>query len=382
MNIIHVITGLGDGGAEAVLYRLCANDRSYRHTVISLMDDDKYGPLLREIGVVVYCLNLRRGRFRFRALWQLWRLLRMIKPDVVQTWMYHADFLGGVAARLALIRKVFWGIRHTTLEPGKSSRATMFTVRLLAFFSWVVPYRIILCAHKAVLVHRALGYDTSRMRIIPNGYNLEEFVPNASARQQLRFDLAVSDDLPLLGMVGRFDAQKDHGNLLQALSILSKVERKFCFVLVGTGLSINNTQLVQQIHQAGLQDKVHLLGRRNDISTVMNALDVHVLSSSSEAFPNVLAEAMACGTPCVSTDVGDASIIVGDTGWLVPPCNPQALAEGIQAALRAKDDITAWSNRQLAARQRVVDNFSIHKMVSSYHKVWFASSKQTATMVS
>lgn len=373
MRLTHIITGLNDGGAEAVLYRLCRHDTANTHTVISLMDEGKYGPLLREAGVAVHCLNLPRGRVRLSALWWLWRLLREQRPNVVQTWMYHADLLGGGLARLAGVRGVVWGIHHTTLEPGQSSWGTIWIARLLAILSRGVPRRIAVCANKAVAVHGALGYDTARMVVIPNGYNLEQFAPDAAARARLRSEWAVPDNLPLLGLVGRFDPQKDHANLLQALVRLCQQGERFRCVLVGAGLAEDNYALVQHIQQAGLKDQVRLLGRRNDIPAVMSALDMHVLSSSAEAFPNVLAEAMACGTPCVTTDVGDAALIVGDVGWVVPPCNSQALADAIRAALGMWKDTVVWSARRHTARQRVVDNYGIQKMVMAYHSVWRAA---------
>lgn len=369
MNITHIITGLNDGGAEAVLYRLCIHDKENHHTVISLMDAGKYGPLLEAAGVSVHCLSLPRGRLQPGALWRLWRLLRALKPDAVQTWMYHADLVGGIVARLAGVRAVVWGIHHTTLEPGKSSRATIWIAHLLARLSYFVPRRIAVCAQRAVTVHGALGYDTARMRVIANGYDLCQFTPDAAAGKALRAQWQIVAGTPLIGMVGRFDPQKDHANLLAALAHLQGQKVDFICVLVGAGLDADNAALVQQIEQAGLQALVRMVGRRSDIPAVMNALDVHVLSSSAEAFPNVLAEAMACGTPCVTTDVGDASVIVGDTGWVVPPSNAVALANGIESALSVQKD-PGWDERKQAARLRIEQHFSIERMVAAYNAVW------------
>ena len=369
-RVLHIITGLNDGGAEAVLYRLCTHEKESHHTVVSLMDEGKYGPFLRQAGIEVYCLNQPRGRMRPDALWKLWRLLCARKPDVVQTWMYHADLLGGTLARLAGIRRVIWGIRHTTLEPGKSSRSTIWIARILARLSRTVPSRIVVCAQRAVQVHGDLGYDIVRMVVVPNGYDLDCFAPDEQQRRRLRNSWQIPPNVPLIGMVGRFDPLKDHANLLSALALLRRQGARFACVLVGTGVDAGNTSLVQQLQQMELRDHVRLLGRRNDIPAVMNALDVHVLSSSGEAFPNVLAEAMACGTPCVTTDVGDAALIVGDTGWVVPPRNAQALADGILAALSAREDASCWKRKQQAARQRVVDHFSIQRMVAAYRQVW------------
>jgi glycosyltransferase involved in cell wall biosynthesis len=370
MHVAHIITGLADGGAEAVLYRLCTHDEQDRHTVVSLMDEGKYGPVLRKAGIDVHCLHLPRGRLRPAAPWRLWRLLRALDPDVVQTWMYHADLIGGLAARLAGQRAIVWGIRHTTLEPGKSRRATIWVARLDARLSRWVPAAIVCCAAQARDVHVRLGYAAEKFVIIPNGYDVGRFRPDAAARARLRAEWGVPDGVPLLGMVARFDPQKDHANLLAACARLQASGADFAAVLVGTGCDAGNAALVQQLAAAGLTQRVRLLGRRDDVPAVMAALDVHVLSSLGEAFPNVLAEAMACGTPCVTTDVGDAAQIVGETGWVVPPRNPGALAAALEQALQVRQDGPAWADRRQRARARVESEFGIDDMVTRYRALW------------
>lgn len=141
-------------------------------------------------------------------------------------------------------------------------------------------------------------------------------------------------------------------------------------MLVGRGLDTDNTQLVSWLIQYGLQDEILLLGQRKDVPAIMNALDLHVLPSTAEGFPNVIAEAMACETPCVSTDVGDAAYIIGQTGWLVPPADAQLLAEAIQSALVCWNDKAAWSLRRTAARSRIMEHFSLEKMVATYRATW------------
>jgi len=231
---------------------------------------------------------------------------------------------------------------------------------MLAHLSRIVPHRIAVCAQKAVDVHGALGYD------------LTLFAPDDASRVRLREQWLISDELLLLGMVGRFDPQKDQANLIDALALLRQQGVAFVCVFVGPGMDVDNASLMQHIMNAGLVDQVHLLGSREDIPAVMNALDLHVLSSSyGEAFPNVLAEAMACGTPCVTTDVGDAAVIVGETGWVVPPCNSDALSIGIESALlERRDQPKVWAARQAAVRNRIMASFSLEKMISAYSGVW------------
>jgi glycosyltransferase involved in cell wall biosynthesis len=370
MKLFHIITGLNDGGAEAVLYRLCVADKNIIHVVVSLMDGGKYATLLEANSIAVHCLNMQRGKLTFSALLKLRHLLHSIQPDIIQTWMYHADLVGGVIARLSGYSNIYWGIHHSNLDPLTSRKTTIFTAKACAFLSSLVPEGIICCSEKGAAIHKELGYKGEKLKVVPNGYNTSEFLPDSTVGENLRRELTIAADLPLIGMVARFDAQKDHQNLLQALSLLKVNNHKFHCLLVGTGLEEGNTELVQSIKGLDLWGVVSLLGRRSDIPKVMNCIDLHVLSSHGEAFPNVLAEAMACGTPCVTTDVGDAGFIVGDTGWVVPAKDPEKLAKAILEAFSCLADDYQWQLRREAARRRIVENFSIEKMVQSYRAFW------------
>lgn len=369
MKVVHVISGLKDGGAEAVLYRLCSRDASSNHhVVVSLAGMGRYGHRLVESNVTVKTLGMTPGRFSLRAFWRLFLLLRKENPNVVQTWMYHADLIGGVAARLAGFKNLVWGVHHSTLEVGSSKRIIIWIARLAGQLSWL-PAKIIVCSQRAMVVHESLGYPAARMRFVPNGYDLTAFCRQPEAGQALKATLGLSADVPLIGTVGRYNPQKDHANLLRALAILKQRNTAFTCILVGTDMTPDNHELVALIKQLDLADCVYLLGVRQDIPVVMSALDLHVLSSSSEAFPNVVAEAMACETPNVVTDVGDAAYIVGETGWVVPPKDAQALAAAIESAL-AEQSQPSWPERGAAARRRVANNFSIDQMVNAYHQVW------------
>lgn len=372
MIVAHIITGLEDGGAEAVLYRLCLADKKNMHVVISLQGQAKYGSLLNKAGITVHCLDMPRGKLTLSGIWKLARVLRQLHPNVVQTWMYHADLIGGLVARFVGIRKVFWGLHTTTLEKGKTRRATIVVARINALLSRWIPKRIVSCSQKGVIVHQALGYATDKLQFIPNGYDLRQFFPDSPAGRVLKSTLAIPDQVPVLGMVARFDPQKDHLNLIAALGLLKQSGRDFRCALVGIGMNETNTVLVEWIDEYKVRDRVLLLGQRNDIPVFMNALDVHVLSSLyGEAFPNVLCEAMACGTPCITTDVGDAGFIVGDTGWVVPVSAAESLSHAMAGAIeRRLADPAAWKRRQVEAVKRILDNFSIEIMVDNYNRAW------------
>ena len=369
--IVHIITGLNSGGAEGVLYRLCAecHDSNHRHTVISLMDRGVYGDRLESLGVTLHCLCMPRGWITVKGIFRLYRLLRRHSSSVVQTWMYHADLIGGVIAKLAGVKAVIWGIRGP-LDLRETGFSTRSIARLCAWLSHFVPTRIVSNSNYAARVHQDFGYKPERFIVIPNGYPSDRPTPSALERQAARDELQTNRGLPLLGMVARFDSYKDHNNLFEALGLLKSRSIPFCCVLVGAGMDNRNAVIQRQINEAGISDSLRLLGMRDNIPAVMNALDVHILSSLGESFPNVIAEAMACGTPCVTTDVGDAALIVGDTGWVVPPRDPTALADAIADAIGALSDKDQWARRRASARLRIQEKFSVETMCSAYRNLW------------
>ena len=250
-KVLHVITGLNDGGAEGVLARLCLHSNEVTHVVISLMDEGKYGPLLKRSGVAVHCLSMSSGIPSIGRMIQLVRLIRLERPDAVQTWMYHADLLGGLAARLAGVRRVFWGVRMSSLEQGKSSRLTRWIASVSALLSVWVPKKIICCANKAVSVHGELGYDRDKLTMIPNGYDLSRFKADPSRGNKIRKQLGLGYESFVIGMVGRFDPLKDHSNLLEALAKLAEKEIDFQCLLVGKGLVLENVTLRDHIIDLG-----------------------------------------------------------------------------------------------------------------------------------
>ena len=370
MKVLHVITSLGQGGAEAVLYRLVeASPGDISHIVVSLRDEAYYGPRLRALGVEVHALGMPRGRATLSGVFELRRLIVRAAPDVVQTWMYHADLLGGLVARWVGARAVVWGIHHANLDADKTRLSTRIALMSCAFISSGIPTSIACCSHRAAAFHQAYGYRPDKFALIPNGLDLAKFSVDVFARRSVREDMGIDVETWLLGMVARWHPHKDHANLLEALALLKAKVGNFRCLLVGTGMDTSNVALTGKIAKLGLEKQVILAGPRDDVPAVMNALDLHVLSSSSEAFPNAVAEAMACGTPCVVTDVGDAALIVGETGWVVPPRDALALSDAMASALAA----LATQGRDILGemcRARVAAEFGLDRMVGAYAKLW------------
>jgi len=370
ITVLHVISSLERGGAETVMASLVSNSAAdFQHIVVSLQDSGLLGEKLRSKGVEVVELHMERGKLSLSAIIKLFSLVRKIKPTIVQTWMYHSDLLGGIVSYLAGVRTVVWGIHSSNLGRDVISFSARASACLSARVSLWIPRTIVCCSERAALVHQKMGYQADKFVIIPNGCDLSWFVPDSDARNRIRAEWGVASSEILLGMVARWDPQKDHVNLLGALSLLMKEGIDFRCVLIGNGMSSDNVALVSEIDRVHLSRHIILAGLRDDIPSVMNGLDLHVLSSVGEAFPIAVAEAMACSTPCVVTDVGDAALIVGDTGWVVPPQNAVKLADGIKQGLAAlKENERAGLGR--ACRERIAECFSNKKMVDAYQQVW------------
>jgi glycosyltransferase involved in cell wall biosynthesis len=373
ITIAHVITGLRRNGAETMLLKLLQQtDRTqFSVRVFTLLAPP--GPLAQRIqalGIPVEALGISRRVPNPIGLWRLAAMLRDMRPDLVQTWMYHADLVGGLAAKLASIRlPVLWNIRQSTFDPRHSRRRTIGVARICATLSGRLPHGIICCSEAARRVHVAIGYDESKIHVIPNGFDPVAFRPDPDARVALRAELSLPTDTTLIGVVARFDPQKDHRTFIAAAARLHARLPNVHFVLCGSGADRANAELMGWMDRAGLSGMCHLLGERTDVSRITAALDLATLSSAyGEGFPNVLGEAMACEVPCVATDVGDSAHVIGDAGRIVPARDPDALASAWGDLLTAGDvALHALGQR---ARRRILDNFSIARVTHTYEATY------------
>ena len=249
--------------------------------------------------------------------------------------------------------------------PATSKRSTRLTIKPLVRLSHSAPDVILSCSETARDEHIHLGYDAAKIQVIPNGFDISDFKPDADARQSLRTELNLSPGTLLIGAVGRFDPQKDYTTLIAAAGWLHAARPEVHFLLCGEGLSDENEALTDRIESRGLQKRFHLLGRRSDIPRITAALDLATSSSSSgEGFSNVIGEAMSCGIPFVATNVGDAALILGETGKVVPPREPASLAAAWNALLSLPAEQRAALGA--AARQRIEEHFSLPAVAGQY----------------
>lgn len=373
VSVLHVITGLNDGGAEGVLKRICLfdKDKGFVHHVVCLSGIGKHSAELENEGIKVFHLEVKGFRSCLNAIWKFKSVLNDIKPNVIQTWMYHSDLFGGIFGRLFGFRAVIWNIRQTELSTAYVKKSTIWLAKIAARLSHTVPLKIVSCGERAKSFHAHFGYDESKMIVVGNGFNLNAIGDLYSIDQIMmtRESFGIGPSEIIIGMVGRFDPVKNHRGLLEALSELNHFSYRL--LLIGEGLSSENPELSAWIVENNLSNKVILLGQRADVFRFYQLMDIHVLPSHSEGFPNVLIEAMAVGTPCIVTDAGDAAMIVKDTGWVVPVRNTELLKIALQDAMEeCLNDKQQFELRKLDSIKRVKENYTLNAMVNKYHQVW------------
>lgn len=369
IKILHLITDLDTGGAEISLYRLLAGtDRTqFDNQVVSLIPIGPVGEKIHALGIPVRSLDLQPGRPTLSALFRLAGLLHREKPAILQTWLYHADLLGLLAAKMTRTPAVVWNIRNSEMDLSKYRRLSGIVLRICAWLSgW--PQAVISNSRAGRDFHARFGYHPIRWEIIPNGVDIQVFKPDPEARLWMRRELDLAPETILIGQVARFDPMKDQASFLRAAGQFIRSGSNAQFVMIGQDVTSENVALVEIIRQEELEGRVYLLGRREDTPRTNAALDILVSASSfGEGFPNVVAEAMASGVPCVVTDVGDSAHLVANTGIVVPPRNSQALAAAWVELL----SLTASERFALGqrARQRIIQHFSLEKMVQAYARV-------------
>ena len=370
MKVLFVVTGLPVGGAEKMLLRVCRGlSPGYTPSVVVLerLSQDGLASQFHEAGIPLRSLNMKGPASVPSGVLKLAILLRRERPDVVCTWLYHADLIGTLACRLAGHRALAWNIRNSDLEPSRTPLSRRLVARANAAMSRA-PQIILCCSAAAQDIHVAFGYEASRFRLIPNGFDLSLFRPDPGARMAVRTELGVAPEAPLIGMIARFDPYKDHRSFIAAAGIVHRHHPSARFVLVGKGCEASNETLTGWIAEQGLAGTVHLLGMRTDVPRLTAAFDVATLTSWGEAFPNVVGEAMACAVPCLATDVGDAAAILGDTGLIVRPGNVDDIAEGWQRLL----DLGETGRRKLGAqgRVRVQAHYELRSVLAQYEQTF------------
>jgi len=371
MKICHIITDLDVGGAESMLFSLVSNSNmhtDFNHYIVSLKGDGIYGKKLMETGAPVYSLNMQRSVFGGFSVFKLLKVLKKIRPDILHTWLYHADVAGLVFG--ILFQKnmpIIWNLRCSDMDLTHYSYRTRLILWALVLLSHL-PDAVIANSQSGKNYHIQKGYKPGLWKIIPNGFNTEKYKPDHANRDRFRTALGIKNSDVVIGMIARYDPMKDHNNFLSAANKLVKKISTVHFILVGRGINESNRELMREIRRNNLGAYIHLIEETDKVEKIIPGFDISTLSSMSEGFPNIIGESMACGVPCVCTDTGDSGILIGDTGKVVQRKNAEALANAWMSLIELSKE--KRTDLGLKARQRILNYYTIQRIVEQYEQFY------------
>jgi len=359
LHLFFLIRSLNIGGTERQLVELIKGlDKNIYEITVGLFYDEG---LLREELIategVRYLPLYKSGRWDLiRFCTRLITVLYRLKPHILYSFLPDANLVGLILGKIARVKRIVWGVRASNMDVSRYDWLAKISLRLNAFLSRF-PDTIIANSFAGQRFHKDIGYKTERMKVIPNGINTDRFRPDHSAGLMVRDEWGIDEKTVSIGLVGRLDPMKDHTTFLQAVKIFDQKECNVRFVCIGDGKEPYKSEIHSLCRRLGLNCSIIWAGERYDMVVVYNAMDIVTSSSSfGEGFSNVIGEAMACGVPCVVTDVGDSAIIVGETGIVVPPKDPLALADGWRSMLKRLNDKSYSINEMV--RARIVSHYS------------------------
>jgi len=336
----------------------------YRQIVVVMTSDVGLWQDFRRDDVEIIPLGMTRGRPSLRGFFKASRALREFRPAIIQSWLYHADFMATLLAFGHKHDKLVWNVRCTDMELTQYARMTRWVRELLVSLSRI-PIAIVSNSHRGIELHSSLGYRAREWILIGNGFDLDKFRPDPGLKRGFRQRIGAAERSRIIGMIARRDPMKDHKTLLAAAKIVLARRDDVMFYLCGADVP----QLETQIEALGMRKNFFLEDARSDVETIYPGLDVFALSSAfGEGFPNVLGEAMSSGVPCVTTSVGDAPFIVAESGISVPPRKPEFLASAMMEALTW--DSREYTSRSIAARRRIADHYSLRSVIAQYEALY------------
>jgi glycosyltransferase involved in cell wall biosynthesis len=370
-KICFIISNLDVGGAELSLFKITLGlKHKFDFTIICLSEIGIVGEQLKSNDVKVISLGCKNNFSFINIVFKLFFTIKSINPDIVHTWMYHSDFFGGIISRIAGVKKVYWNIRNTDLRQGVS-----FLTRIIgysnALFSYFIPAKIVLVSNSSKIYHSKIGYCKNKMIVIPNGYDVSKHIKTDVSRNLIRRELLIPETTILIGSIGRFNKYKDHHTFLRtAIRVLDNIDSTLDvrFLLIGRNVLSSNPQLFEIIKNSKHLDKFYLVGEKTNINDYFSTLDIFCLHSISEGFPNVLAEAMATGLPCLSTNVGDAKNILSKDEFIALSGDFITLSNMIINLISL--DEFQLNQIGLENRNRIKSTYSSDLLFSNYNKLY------------
>lgn len=359
MKILHIITGLHKSGAEQNLYLLTTTDKSNEHVVVSLLSKNYYGHRLSEKKIKVYYLDINKKKNLFKIFKNLFDIIKSEKPYLIQTWMYHADIIGGIIAKLAGVNNIVWNIRSSFLNFKKVKFRTFFVYLLHLILSNVIPKKIITNSNSAINFHKFL-FNKKKFVLINNGFKTPK---HENLNNLLKKDF-------IIGHFARFDPQKNHLMILHLASSLKSENINFKLFLFGRGVNYSNSFFKKKIYENGLNNYVELFDEVENVDEYYQKCDC-VISTSiyGEGFPNVLAEAMNNGVISLSTNVGESLKVVIKKDRIFS--NLDELKNKVLKLKSIKENnMSEWKLLKENCKNHIRENFSINEMIKNYINIW------------
>lgn len=306
----------------------------------------------------------------FREFLRLRRLLKLISPDIVHTWLYMSDFSGGLAAYTLRKPKLYWSIRQSNVSFSQNRLHTFFIIRLCGMLSRFLPDRIISCSEVAKDVHAAnCFYKRSKIEVIPNGFDTKKLRFNNDDRNKFRKELGIQKGKAnIIGFIGRYDVQKGVDNFINIAKLIREEIKDSSFVFVGPGCASDNEELMALMQTSGISEVSYLLGSRNDVQAILSGIDLLIIPSRGEAFPNILGEAMSVGTPVVTTNVGEIPIILQDIQACFVPGDNLNMAKAAVGLLRM--DESSLKRYSSILRERIIERYNYEMVMEMYKEAY------------
>ena len=369
MKILYIITNLSLGGAEVQLKKIVEKlTDKHQIKVISMLSEGDLGDILVNLGVDLSIINFGKKRSFFFSFLKLCISIGKFKPDVVHTWMYHANLIGGFAAKLFMIKHIFWSIHHNDLSSAHNKRSTVAIAKVGAFFSYNIPKKVI-CVSKSVMKrHIDFGYKENKMIFIPNGIDVSEFSKMYNDKSLLFEKYNFSKDAKLIGFPSRFDPIKNHDGFLASIAKIkiTNPNLDLQIILSGKNIDNDNIELISLINKYDLGGCVYLMGLVKDMPLFMSSIDLLVNNSFSESFSLILAEALLCETLCISTIEGDPESMIEGIGIHVPAGNVTLLSNAIVKILSNE----SFKGNKTKGRQKIISLYSVEKVLKLYESLY------------
>jgi len=369
IKIIHVINCLSPGGAERMLFNLLANADmdKFDIKVFSLQDKGQLYSDIKKLGVPVYCFSMfHKIDFIFKFI-KLIYTIHKLKPDIIHTWMYHSNIIAGFAAKIVSRCKIVWSIHASKLDAGFTKRSTKIAIKLSSLMSFFIPHKIIFCSNSSYYLHQIIGFDNSKMAVVPNGVDLKLFKKSNANKLELINKINNEDNTIFIGMAARYDPMKGYDIFIRSAKILCEKYSNVHFLLCGSNVTNSNHELVKMIIDDNLVSRIHLLGYISDMPKFYNSINILTVASSyGEAFPMSICEAMSCEVPVVSSDLGDCSYIINDSEMIFPINNAEILSKRWEKIITHDEEIKHMIGKK--NRERIMSLFEIKNIEKTYEK--------------